>query len=129
MEYPSGWYPMVGSRAGAWGGLPIRAMVRSVVLVQADAARLIRSISGEDLRTSALWCANNCHASDPPPYATCSPITPPKVPDWSQVPVLVLPDFAPPFFRHIEQRLMEGVPMGNGPARALGWVRFPHQRR
>ena len=41
--------------------------------------------------------------------------------------MLVLPDFAPPFSAHIEQRLVEGIPLSNGAARALGWVRFPHQ--
>ncbi|CAB4744133.1 unannotated protein [freshwater metagenome] len=158
---PDGWQ----QGRGAWGGLPIGAMVRSVVMAQADAERLIRSISCQIYapvlvgsvtittrlirRGSAMstWSASVADESgamcaqviaitgvarqlvDPPPYATWSTIVAPKVPDWSQVPVLVLPDFAPPFSRHIEQRLIEGVPMGGGPARALGWVRFPHQRR
>jgi hypothetical protein len=158
---PDGWQ----QGRGAWGGLPIGAMVRSVAMAQGDAERLIRSISCQIYapvlcgsvtitthlirRGSAMstWSASVADESgalcaqvvaitgvarqlvDPPPYATWSTITAPKVPDWSQVPAIVLPDFAPPFSRHIEQRLIEGVPMGGGPARALGWVRFPHQHR
>ena len=162
---PDGWQ----QGRGAWGGLLVGALIRSVIAAQDsdcldDGQRLVRSVNcqiyapvlvGVQKITTALirrgsamstWSATVTDESgaptaqvtaitgldrglaDQPPVSTWSTITAPQLPHWEQVPVLVLPDFGPPFSRHIEQRLVEGVPMSKGPARALGWVRFPQQR-
>ena len=54
-------------------------------------------------------------------------VSAPTIPPWQGIPVLRLPDFAPAFSHHIEQRLVEGIPLSGAPAKALGWVRFPGQ--
>jgi hypothetical protein len=165
---PDGWQ----QGRGAWGGLPIGALIKCVIADQSgggfgaelnDDQRLVRSLNcqiyapvlvGAQRVTTALihrgsamstWSATVTDETgaptaqltaitgldrelvDPPPVSSWSTIMAPQLPHWEQLPVLVLPDFAPPFSAHIEQRLVEGIPLSNGAARALGWVRFPHQ--
>ena len=165
---PDGWQ----QGRGAWGGLPVGALIGSIRAAQ-DAAgsghgsehspRLVWSVNCQIYapvlvgvqqitvnlirRGSAMstWSATVIDESgapsaqitaltgvareltDPPPISTWSTITVPKVPHWSKIPVLSLPDFAPAFSKHIEQRLIEGIAMSGGAARALGWVQFPDQ--
>jgi acyl-CoA thioesterase len=50
-------------------------------------------------------------------------LTRPDAPTWSEVPALPPGPPAPEFAQHFEYRILEGMPGGHGPARALGWVR------
>lgn len=53
----------------------------------------------------------------------------PAAPAWEQVPVVeVGPPMGPVFTRHVEFRVLEGIPFSGGEATALGYVRMREQQ-
>lgn len=50
-------------------------------------------------------------------------LTAPVAPAWPDVMPVPIAGGGPEFARHFEYRVIEGVPTGGGPGRALGWVR------
>lgn len=148
LDVPVGWR----QGRGAFGGLVIGALIRAIELRMADPDRRVRTVTAElpgaveagtvDITVDTLRHGKNVstlraalsqqgeirsHAvailAAPRPTAqplAWNELTAPVLPAWTGLaPAPAGAEFA----QHFEYRLVEGMPLGGGPPRVLGWIR------
>jgi hypothetical protein len=147
-DVPDGWQ----QERGAWGGLIVGAVVRSVM--QCDPARDVRAVNVQ-IPTPVLTGTQRITVT---PVKLGSAVSMwsvrigdavvggvltgvarvpeleshrwgqalmPQAPPWQEVPVLaVAPPDGPVFSQHVEYRLLQGFPFQQGAAQMLGYIRL-----
>jgi acyl-CoA thioesterase len=148
LDVPAGWR----QGRGAYGGLVIASLVRAIEQRVADPARRVRSVTAElvapvdaeraTIQVDVLREGNNVSivraslhqqgelrahavavvASTRRDAIAWQDLRPPNAPAWRNLHPTPMRGAYPEFTHHFEYRLVEGVPLGGGPARTVGWI-------